>query len=155
MQLKTVGSRFSQRAADRFRCIQGLPDVPIQVVNLATLACIFGAAPSTLMVTPEKRVLSGTQPAANIMDFIPMKNIMPFGMCMTPSNPMVAAATSAAMGVLTPQPCLPVVTTPWKAGAPTVLISGMPALDNISTNQCMWGGVITIVNPGQMTEMVP
>ena len=129
--------------------------MPIQVVNLATLTCIFGMAPSTLMVTPEKRVLSGTQPAANIMDFIPMKNIMPFGVCNTPSNPLVAAATAAAMGVLTPQPCIPVVLSPWKVGAPSVLIGGMPALDNISTNQCMWGGLITISNPGQTTEMIP
>ena len=129
--------------------------MPIQVVNLATLTCVFGMAPSMLVVTPEKRVLSGMQPAANIMDFIPMKNIMPFGMCTTPSNPMVAAATTAAMGVLTPQPCIPVVISPWKVGAPTVLIGGMPALDNISTNLCTWGGLITITNPGQATEMIP
>jgi hypothetical protein len=129
--------------------------VPIQVVNTAMLQCSFGVAPSTLMVTPENRVLSGFQPAATIMDFIPMKNIMPFGMCITPSNPMVAAATAAALGVLTPQPCIPVVVSPWKPGAPTVLIGGIPALDNISTNQCMWGGVIMITSPGQFTEMIP
>ena len=39
-------------------------------------------------------------PAANIMDHVPMVNIMPFGMCITPSNPAVAAATAAALGVL-------------------------------------------------------
>jgi hypothetical protein len=128
--------------------------MPMQVVNGATLMCPFGVAPSTLVVTPENRVLSGSQPAANIMDFVPMKNILPFGMCTTPSNPQVAAATAAAMGVLTPQPCIP-VTSPWKPGAPTVLIAGMPALDNVSTCQCAWGGVITVVNPGQMTEMIP
>lgn len=38
--------------------------MPIQVVNLATLTCVFGMAPSMLVVTPEKRVLSGMQPAA-------------------------------------------------------------------------------------------
>lgn len=128
--------------------------MPIQVVNGATLMCAFGVAPSTLVVTPEKRVLSGSMPAATIMDFVPMKNILPFGMCITPSNPQVAAATAAAMGVLTPQPCIP-VTTPWKLGAPTVMIGNIPALDNVSTSQCTWGGVITVVNPGQMTEMIP
>ena len=35
------------------------------------------------------------------------------------------------------------------------LIGGIPALDNISTNQCMWGGVIMITSPGQFTEMIP
>lgn len=128
--------------------------MPIQVVNGATLMCPFGVAPSTFVVTPENRVLSGNQPAANIMDFVPMKNIMPFGMCITPSNPQVAAATAAASGVLTPQPCIP-VTTPWKPGAASVLIGFIPALDNTCTCQCMWGGVIMVTSPGQVTEMIP
>ncbi|HSD18236.1 MAG TPA: DUF4280 domain-containing protein [Thermomonas sp.] len=128
--------------------------MPIQVVNGAILMCPFGVAPSTFVVTPEKCVLSGNQPAANIMDFVPMKNIMPFGMCITPSNPAVASATAAASGVLTPAPCVP-VTTPWTPGAANVLLSGMPALDNISTCKCAWGGVIAVTSPGQGTEMIP
>ena len=128
--------------------------MPIQVVNGAILTCPFGVAPSTFVVTPENRVLSGNQPAANIMDFVPMKNIMPFGMCTTPSNPTVASATAAASGVLTPMPCIP-VTTPWKPGAPTVLLGGIPALDNTCTSQCAWGGVITVSVPGQVKEMIP
>ena len=84
--------------------------MPIQVVNGAILTCPFGVAPSTFVVTPENRVLSGNQPAANIMDFVPMKNIMPFGMCTTPSNPTVASATAAASGGLTPMPWNPVTT---------------------------------------------
>ena len=128
--------------------------MPIQVVNGAILTCPFGVAPSTFVVTPENRVLSGNQPAANIMDFVPMKNIMPFGMCTTPSNPTVASATAAASGVLTPMPCIP-VTTPWPPGAPTVLLGFIPALDNTCTCQCTWGGVITVTSPGQVTEMIP
>lgn len=129
--------------------------MPIQVVNTAQLTCTFGVAPSMLVVTPEKKVLSGMQPAATIMDFIPMKNILPFGMCITPSNPAVASATAAAMGVLTPMPCIPVVVSPWKVGATNVVIGGIPALDNISTNMCNWGGVIMVASPGQFTEMIP
>ena len=129
--------------------------MPIQVVNGATLMCPFGVAPSTFVVTPENRVLSGNQPAANIMDFVPMKNIMPFGMCITPSNPQVAAATTAALGVLTPMPCMPVTTSPWFSGAPNVLIGNMPALDNTHKCMCMWGGIITVAFPGQVTEMIP
>ena len=128
--------------------------MPAHVVNGATLACSFGAAPSTLAVLPANRMLSGNQPAANIMDFVPMKNIMPFGMCMSLGNPTVASATAAAQGVLTPMPCIP-VTTPWKPGAATVQLGYMPALDNTCTCQCAWGGVITVVNPGQATEMIP
>ena len=128
--------------------------MPFQVVNGALLTCTFGMAPSARVVTPEKRVFSGMMPAATIMDFVPIKNILPFAMCTTPSNPAVAAATSAALGVLTPMPCIP-VTTPWKPGAPTVLLGGIPALDNTCTSQCGWGGVITISMPGQTTEMIP
>jgi Domain of unknown function (DUF4280) len=57
--------------------------------------------------------------------------------------------------VLTPQPCIPVTTTPWAAGAPTVTITNIPALDNVSTCSCMWGGLITITNPGQQTKNIP
>lgn len=125
------------------------------VCNGATLACVFGVAPSTMVVLPINRVLTSSQPAATIMDSVPMVNIMPFGVCITPSNPMVAAATSAALGVLTPQPCLPVTVSPWTPGAPNVLEGGQPVLDNTSTLMCMWGGTITVVVPGQFTELVP
>jgi hypothetical protein len=129
--------------------------MPIQVVNGATLKCSFGLAPSTLVVLPVNRTLSGNQPAANIMDHKPMVNIMPFGMCNTPSNPAVASATAAASGVLTPMPCMPVTSAPWMPGVPNVLIANMPALDNTHTCMCTWGGVVTVVNPGQTTEIIP
>ena len=131
-----------------------------QVCAGATLQCSFGMAPSALVVTPEKRVFTGT-PAANIMDNVPMKNIMPFGMCTCQANPAVAAATaaatSAALGVYTPTPapCIPATAAPWTPGAPTVLINNMPALNNSSKLMCSYGGIISVVNPGQVTVMVP
>jgi hypothetical protein len=121
----------------------------------AMMMCSFGVAPSTLMVLPINRTLTSKVPAANIMDFAPFVNVMPFGVCITPSNPMVAAATAAAMGVLTPMPCIPVTAAPWIVGSPTVLLGKMPALNNMSTLMCMWGGVITITLPGQFTELIP
>ncbi|MFO1320983.1 MAG: DUF4280 domain-containing protein [Burkholderiales bacterium] len=128
--------------------------MPQQVNMGAQMTCTFGMAPSALIVTPEKKVLVEGPPAANIMDFAPMKNIPPFGMCNSVANPTVAAATAAALGVLTPMPCLP-VTTPWKPGAATVLIGNLPALDNVSTCNCAWGGVITFVRAGTTRTMVP
>ena len=86
--------------------------MPMQVVNGAQLMCSFGSSPSSLVVLPINRTVVDNQPEATIQDYIPMVNIMPFGMCMTPSNPQVAAATSAALGVLTPQPCIPATSTP-------------------------------------------
>ena len=71
-------------------------------------------------------------------------------MCTTPTNPAVAAATSAAMGVLTPAPCMPVVTGPWMPGASLTQIGGMPALTSTCTCMCAWGGAITIGNPGSV-----
>lgn len=129
--------------------------MPIQVVNGATLMCTMGMAPSVLTVLPVNRVMSGGMPAANIMDHKPMVNIMPFGMCISPANPTVAAATAAAMGVLTPMPCIPATTTPWTPGSPLVQIGGMPALNNTSMCMCMWAGVISVVQPGQVQEQIP
>ena len=70
-------------------------------------------------------------------------------MCQSLANPMVAAATAAAMGALTPMPCIPMTTAPWVVGAPTVLLDGMPSLNDSSKLICNWGGVIQITFPGQ------
>lgn len=126
-----------------------------QVVAGAMMACSFGLAPSALVVLPANKTMVGGPPAANIMDFKPIVNIPPFGMCNTPSNPAVASATAAALGVLTPMPCVPVTTAPWVPGAPTVLIGNMPALNNSSKCMCAYGGVISITSPGQVTTNVP
>src|SRR5690242_20840380 len=125
------------------------------VCNGATMMCSFGVAPSQLTVLPVNRVNTSNQPAATIMDHQPMVNIAPFGMCVSLANPAVAAATSAAFGVLTPQPCMPVTISPWVPGATTVLLGNQPALDNTCTLNCMWGGVIRLVTPGQFTELIP
>jgi hypothetical protein len=106
------------------------------------LTCTQGAAPAALMVLVPTITVQGP-PAANIMDFAPMTNIPTFGMCMSPANPMVAAATAAALGVLTPMPCIP-VTTPWTPGAPMVLVRNFPALDAASKCMCGYGGQISI-----------
>ena len=124
-----------------------------EVCLSAMLKCSFGMAPSSLVVVAPN-VLTENKPAANINDHIPMVNIMPFGMCQSLANPMVAAATAAAMGVLTPMPCIPVTPAPWVPGSPTVLLRGMPALNNTSKCLCNWGGVIQITNPGTTKEMV-
>lgn len=129
--------------------------MPLQVVNGATLMCTMGVAPSTFVVLPINMVMSGGQPAANIMDHKPMVNIQPFGMCVSLANPQVASATSAASGVLTPQPCIPMTQSPWVPGAATLLIANQPALDNTCTCMCMWAGTVSVVNPGQYTELIP
>ncbi len=118
------------------------------------MMCSFGVAPSALNVLPVGKVMAGA-PAANIMDNKPFVNIPPFGMCMSLANPTVAAATAAAMGVLTPMPCVPVIPAPWAPGSPQVMIGGMPALNQTSKCMCAWAGVIQITFPGQVTIDVP
>src|SRR5436309_14669055 len=129
--------------------------MPNQVCMGAMLKCSMGLAPSSLVVLPVNRVMTSNVPAANIMDNKPLVNIMPFGMCQSPANPTVAAATAAALGVLTPMPCVPNTPAPWVPGAPTVLLANFPTLDNVSQLMCIWGGMITFTNPGEETVEVP
>ncbi len=120
------------------------------ICNGAQMTCTFGMAPSALVVLPGRMVQLGEMTMANIMDFKPMVNVMPFGMCNTLSNPTVASATSAAMGVLTPMPCIPALTAPWQPGNPMMLVDNMPALTSQSMCVCTWGGVIRFTTDGQM-----
>ena len=122
------------------------------VVTGAMTACSFGMAPSILMVMPPRPIVEG-RPAAVITDIAPMVNIVPFGMCMTLSNPVVAAATAAALGVLTPMPCVPVVPAPWTPMAPRTLFGNIPALVAGSSCTCAYGGVINLTFPGSMKTL--
>ena len=121
----------------------------------ALMKCSFGMAPSSLVVLPTNKVLTSSMPAANIMDHKPMVNILPFGACQSLANPMVASATAAAMGVLTPMPCVPMTMAPWIVGAPTVLLANMPSLNDSAKLMCNWGGVIQINMAGQVTHEIP
>ena len=129
--------------------------MPNHVCNGASTMCTFGMAPGKLMVLPINMVMTDGQPAANIMDNIPFVNVMPFGSCMSLANPTVAAATAAALGVLTPMPCVPLIPAPWAPGSPTIPLAGPPSLNFSSQLMCQWAGVISIVVEGQMTHAIP
>ena len=123
-----------------------------KLVNMGSLLkCSMGIAPSSLVVTAPT-VMAQSPPAANIMDCVPMSNILTFGMCQSPANPMVIAATAAALGVLTPMPCIP-VTTPWMPGSPTVLVRNFPALDASSKCMCAYAGEITITTTDVIVDV--
>ncbi len=126
----------------------------MHVCSGAMMKCSMGLAPSNFIATP-KMVMTGNMPAGNIMDFVPMMNIPPFGMCKSTANPMVIAATAAAMGTLTPMPCIPVTVAPWMPGSPKVLVANAPALNDSAKLMCMWAGEITFATPGQFTEQIP
>lgn len=122
-------------------------------VTTAICQCVFGAAPAPLTVTSQITVFGQNFPVATVMDM--PKTPMTFGMCSNPANPAVAAATAAALGVLTPMPCIPACAVPWAPGSPTVLVEGKPALNNSSKCACVYGGVISINMTPAMTVQIP
>lgn len=115
----------------------------------AALSCSFGAASVPFNALPVPRVVISGRPAGVMTDMAPMVNIPPFGTCSSLANPMVAAATTAALGVLTPMPCVPVPAGPWLNPAPKVIIGGQPAISDGSKLMCAWGGQISPQFAGQ------
>ena len=120
------------------------------VCDGAQLKCSFGNAPCPLKVMPLNKVTRGVaSPVATIKDNIPAINILPFGMCTSPSNPAVIAALGA------PSSCVPVTTDPWTPGSPKVLVANTPALNDSSKLMCKYNGLIEVSKPGQETIEVP
>jgi len=127
--------------------------MPALVANGAQLACTLGttASPLTVLPGPPHGVIAGAPPAplATIMDHVPLTNIATFGMCLSPANPAVVAATAAAGGTFTPAPCVPATALPWAPPA-KVLINGVPAFGQEAKCQCTWQGTISVISPGQL-----
>lgn len=129
--------------------------MPQPVVAGAALTCSFGAAPAVLVVLPSARVFVEGRPVAAIMDHVPIVNIPPFGLCSSPANPAVAAATAAAMGTPTPAPCVPATAAPWVPGVPSILAGALPVVSNVCVCPCTWGGTVTVAMPGTVKTFVP
>lgn len=126
--------------------------MPKLVVMGAQMQCTMGTGPSQLIVIPTGPPVQGASKlAATIMDNKPAVNVPPFVMCKSLANPTVASATAAALGTLTPMPCIPVTPAPWAPGATKVMISNKPALHQSCKLMCNWAGIISITSPGQTT----
>ncbi len=144
-ELADLARPSNGQASPRYDLSVGSP-----LVAGAVTRCSFGLAPSVLNVLPVNRVLVSNLPAANILDSKPIVNIVPFGMCNSIANPTVATATAAALGVLTPMPCIPVTGSPW-ISASRVLLADMPIATTDSKCMCTWGGVITVASSPAVT----
>jgi hypothetical protein len=131
-----------------------MPAMPNVVISGAKLACTEGSSPGTLTVLPTNATDADEQPTATVDDHLPMVNIAPFGMCRSLANPQVAAATGAAQGVLTPQPCVPATNAPWAPGAPNVLVRDRPALTSDSRCTCSWAGSVSVTDSGTADVVV-
>ncbi len=119
--------------------------MPMLVANGAQMVCTFGAAPSNLVVVPRHHGADQMQ-LAHVDDHQPMLNILPFAVCVSPSNP--ACITPAG---LVPAPCIPMTNSPWAPGSQFLVENvgkrEVPALLSTDTCQCQWAGQIMIVDP--------
>ncbi len=119
------------------------------VCSGAMMKCTMGTSPARLTVLPIRTVFLTGQPMANISDHQTMVNLAPFGLCRSLAFPATASATAAALGTLTPMPCMHNTPFPWMGGKMDYLVKGQPALLKSSKCQCMWGGTISLVTDGQ------
>ena len=114
----------------------------LPISHNAPMKCSFGSSPMLL------RLQMGPQAVATALDNKPIINIPPAGVCMSPANPHVAAATAASAGQLTPMPCIPGCgDSPWTPESLN-LRSGSPPRGQLMQNStlvCRWGGIITLL----------
>lgn len=104
--------------------------------------CSFGSCPSRIKIPARK-----SQDAAHrvcVADHIPMVNIMPFGMCSSPANPVAGKAEGAEPKKRTAAPCMPCPAAAWSPVDPENRVDGQPSLTPESTLPCRYGGVISI-----------
>jgi hypothetical protein len=87
-------------------------------------------------------------------DCVPFLNIVPFGVCMSMANPTTAALTAAALGILTPGPCIPTPAGIWLPMKPTVMSKLGVIMNSDTMLICAYGGVIKPVSPGQVTVLI-
>lgn len=118
--------------------------MPNLVCTGAALQCSMGTSPATFAASGQS--VSGPT-AAGVVSDVGAESIPPFGLCTSPANPQVAAASSA--GPLVPQPCMPVIAGEWTPGSAKVTIGEVAALDDASQCMCSWTGSISVTSAGQ------
>ena len=102
--------------------------MPEFVTDGACLKCSLGAAPGSLTVSAPKVKACGN-PIANMADAKP-SNIPSFGMC-----------------TMTKSKCKP-ATAFWGTSS-NVKVRGLPAVDKSCKAQCLIGGSVEVLSPGQ------
>ena len=116
------------------------------------MKCTMGTSCPKLIATPKNVSLTGKE-QANVADYVSMKNVPSFGRCRSLGYPPTASATAANHGTLTPMPCVPGTCPKWQTVDKDSLICGEAALLEPATLRCVYGGIISIVNPGQSLEI--
>ena len=127
--------------------------MPELLTTGCALTCSFGLAPSVFVATemPGKPVVNEAFTAATIVEIVPIANVPPFGMCSSEVNPEVIAATAAALGALTPMPCVPVIVAPWAPPSALLMADGLLLATVESRCECAWGGMISVAAPAEFS----
>lgn len=121
------------------------------ITSGSMMTCSFGMSPCPFQAISASTVLSKT-PVGTIQD-TSLASIATFGMCSSLSNPSVSAATTAALGVLTPMPCLPLISGSWFPPQ-KILVKGSPILTSDSKCICAYGGNISFISSIQMNVII-
>ena len=116
------------------------------VTNGDLCICGNGSNPCPLIIVDTLRKMKSDGKSVAIATDTNVANISTFGMCNNINNPMVAAATAAAQGVLTSAPCIPVVIGTWDNTVNKILINGIAVVGENSTLNCTYGGCIKLEN---------
>lgn len=119
----------------------------------AIAQCPFGVAPTPLTFL-QPTCLGVAGPLGMGSDNAPFVNVAPFGVCSSLMNPITAAQTAAAFGVLTPGACIPTPVSSWVPMKPNIAGASGPILTSDSMLICAYGGVIKISVPMQFVVMV-
>jgi len=122
------------------------------VTHGAKIKCSCGSKIANLLVLPDRTVTLTEGHYANISDHQSLVNIPSFGVCRSLKYPPTKSATDAHHGSLTPMPCRPGTMSIWQEGNDSYIIRHFPALLTSSYCKCIYGGVITIVTDGQISD---
>ena len=137
---------LSGTALKKLAASKAQPQSTMATCTGSQMMCSFGIGPgvyNTLRLT----TLINNKPAANISDNIPMVNITPFPGCSSPTNPLMNP-------FVYPWPCMPIV-TPFIPTNVMTMIQGTPinTMNNKAICNYAVGGVISFINPNQITTM--
>jgi len=104
------------------------------VIDGATLECSLGSKTSKLKVPKSHGIMVQNKNVANISDYVEEKNILSFSKC-------------SKEGI-----CKPKITSKWIKGQQNCIIDGELALLDICVVLCTQGGIIKVVDSGQVEK---
>lgn len=114
----------------------------------ALCQCPFGTM-CAVNVLPITNVFISKKLCVRMPDAKALVNIPSFGMCTSPGNPSVVKIPP---GIVVPTVCVPNITnTNWETKKNNVKICGQSVCTDGDTCMCSYGGVISIIMPGQFT----